>query len=292
MSTDANKPNSEPDTPRSALVIAGHGSLLNDQSDVPAFHHADTVRRTGVFDEVRETFWKEEPTFRDVLRILASEVVYVVPLFISEGYFVEQVLPREMRLTGPDAPDVEKTVHVTRPIGTHPSLRDVIIHRAESAAGTSDLEDTSLVLIGHGTKRNPKSKKSILNHAERVRHRNRFHDVTSVFLEEEPTVDRTVEVAATDRVVAVPMFISDGFHTDGEIPELVGVIEDEADPVPRGECVEVDGKDIWYTAAVGTDPLVASVILERAKEEGAPVRDPIPFPGSEHRSTPVASDSS
>jgi sirohydrochlorin cobaltochelatase len=42
-------------------------------------------------------------------------------------------------------------------------------------------------------------------------------------------------------------------------------------PVPG----EVDGHRIWYSGAVGTEPLVADVILERAEEAGAPVHDAV-----------------
>lgn len=83
-----------------ALVIAAHGSHLNPDASDPTYAHADTVRETGAFDEVRETFWKEEPHFREVIRTLESEEIFVVPLFISEGYFTEQVIPRELRLEG------------------------------------------------------------------------------------------------------------------------------------------------------------------------------------------------
>ena len=81
-----------------ALLVAAHGSHLNPDSSTPAFDHADRIRAAGAFDEVQETFWKEEPHFREALRTLASEAVCVVPLFVSEGYFTEQVLPRELRL--------------------------------------------------------------------------------------------------------------------------------------------------------------------------------------------------
>jgi len=85
-----------------ALLIAAHGSHLNPGSSRPAFDHADRIRARGAFAEVRETFWKEEPAFREALRTVASDEVYVVPLFVSEGYFTEQVIPREFRLEGWD----------------------------------------------------------------------------------------------------------------------------------------------------------------------------------------------
>ena len=47
-----------------ALVVVAHGSHLNPDSSTPTYRHADTVRETGVFDEVATAFWKEEPSFR------------------------------------------------------------------------------------------------------------------------------------------------------------------------------------------------------------------------------------
>ncbi len=263
-----------------ALVIAGHGSLLNPNSDEAVIRHTDAIRRTGIFDEVQESYWKQEPSFRETLRLLGSDQVYIVPLFISEGYFSDEVLPREFRLTDREPLDVDKSVHITKPIGTHPSLADVIVHRAESAVGDALPEGVSpaLVLIGHGTKRNPKSRKSIENHAARIRQKGVFQEVHSVFLEEEPMLDRTATISSSEYVAAVPLFISDGFHTEDEIPEDIGIIDEDRPSYERGTPRTVKGRQVWYTKAVGLDPLVASVILERAREEGAPVRNPVPFP--------------
>jgi sirohydrochlorin ferrochelatase len=50
-------------------------------------------------------FWKEEPSLRDVLFLFDPESireVYVVPNFISEGYFTQTVVPRELELNGAD----------------------------------------------------------------------------------------------------------------------------------------------------------------------------------------------
>jgi sirohydrochlorin cobaltochelatase len=43
-----------------------------------------------------------------------ADEVYVVPLFISEGYFTEEVIPRELGLDGPGAvghAKAGKTIH-------------------------------------------------------------------------------------------------------------------------------------------------------------------------------------
>ena len=35
---------------------------------------------------------------REVFRMVESDLVYVVPVFISEGYFTQKVIPRELGL--------------------------------------------------------------------------------------------------------------------------------------------------------------------------------------------------
>jgi len=270
-----------------ALVIAAHGSHLNAESSTPAFAHADTIRAAGAFEEVREAFWKEEPSFREVLRTLDSEEVYVVPLFVSEGYFTEQVIPRELRLAGWDvadwnsegtdadyvtltAEDVDKTVHYCGPAGTHESMTDVIVQRAESVTGDPDVgEGVGLAVVGHGTKRNENSAKATEYHAERVRETGRFEEVRALFMDEEPEVDDVTDYFESEDVVVVPLFVADGYHTQEDIPEDMELTDDyrEGYDVPT----DVDGTRIWYAGAVGTEALMADVLLERAADAGADV---------------------
>jgi sirohydrochlorin cobaltochelatase len=272
-----------------ALVITAHGSHLNPASHDPAFAHADTVREAGAFSEVREAFWKEQPSFREVLRTIESDEVFVVPLFVSEGYFTEQVIPRELRLDGWDvslwdsdgtdadtatltAEDVEKTVHYCGPVGTHQSMSDVIVQRAESVTGDPAVGDGfGLAVVGHGTKRNENSAKATEYHAARVRETGRFDEVKALFMDEEPEVDDVTDHFTASDVVVVPLFVADGYHTQEDIPEDMGLTADyrEGYDVPA----TVGDHRLWYAGAVGTEPLMADVILERAADAGADVTD-------------------
>jgi sirohydrochlorin cobaltochelatase len=271
-----------------ALVIVGHGSHRNPASDAPAFDHADRIRETGAFEEVREAFWKEEPSPREVLRIVDSDEVYVVPLFVSEGYFTEQVIPRELRLEGWDPDlwdsdgtsaahatltdaDTGKTVHYTGPVGTHDAMTDVIVRRAESVTGDPDVgREFGLAVVGHGTKRNENSAKAIRHHADRVRERDRFAEVRPLYMDEEPEIDDVADHFETEDVVVVPLFIADGYHTREDIPEDMGLTDDHRTGWDTPATVE--GHRIWYAGAVGTEPLMADVVLERAADAGADVR--------------------
>ena len=48
-------------------MLVGHGTTQNPDSAAPVVQHAAELRRRGVFAEVREAFWKQEPQARDVL---------------------------------------------------------------------------------------------------------------------------------------------------------------------------------------------------------------------------------
>ncbi|GGN96544.1 CbiX/SirB N-terminal domain-containing protein [Haloarcula pellucida] len=270
-----------------ALVIAAHGSHLNAESSTPTFSHADTIRATGAFDEVREVFWKEEPSFREGLRTVDAEEVYLVPLFISEGYFTEQVIPREFRLDEWDpemwdsdgtsathatltADDTGQTVHYCGPVGTHDSMSDVIVQRAKSVTDDPDVgEGFGLAVVGHGTERNENSAKAIEYHAQRIGEMDRFDEVQALFMDEDPEVDDVTDYFESEDVVVVPLFIADGYHTQEDIPEDMGLTDDYRTGWDTPETV--DGHDIWYAGAVGTEPLMADVVLERAADAGADV---------------------
>jgi sirohydrochlorin cobaltochelatase len=272
-----------------ALVIVAHGSHLNPNARTPADAHADTVRAVGGFEEVRTAFWKEEPSIREVLRTVESDEIYVVPLFISEGYFTEEVIPRELRLEGwtedgwgsdgtdathvtLPARDVDATVHYCGPVGTHDAMSHVIVRRAETVTGDADVgSGVCLAVVGHGTERNEHSARAIEYHVDRIADRGRFEAVRALFMDEDPEVDDlTTHVASTD-VVLVPLFVADGDHTREDIPEDVGLTDDYRTGWETP--ATVDDHRVWYAGAVGTEPLLAEVIIERAADAGADVGD-------------------
>ena len=288
-----------------SLVIVAHGSHLNPDSAAPTHAHADTIRETGAFDEVRTGFWKEEPSLRNVLRTVEGDAVYVVPLFISEGYFTEQVIPRELRLEGWDpsewdseglsadtavleAGDTGQTVHYCGPVGTHEAMTDVLIRRAESVTGDPDVGDSvGFAVVGHGTERNANSAKAIEYHAQRLRETGRFAEVQALYMDEAPEVDDVTDYFESEDIVVVPLFIADGFHTQEDIPEDMGLTDDYRTgyEVPA----DVAGHRIWYAGAVGTEELTADVILERAADAGAELGDALDVVRDRHRQ-PTAGD--
>jgi sirohydrochlorin cobaltochelatase len=242
-----------------ALVIVGHGSHLNEDSSLPVYEHAARIREAGEYDEVVECFWKEEPSMRHVLDTVEAEDVCVVPAFISEGYFTQQVIPRELGLTGPVTQNDGKTVRYAGPLGTFEGMADVILERAGDLLKGKEIPPgrRALVLLGHGTDLNKNSGGVIYLNAERTRERDLYDLVEVGFLDQVPEIGEVVENVEAENVVLIPVFIAEGWHTHETIPEDLSL---------TGEVTVREDKTIYYGAPVGTHPSMAGLISARARE--------------------------
>jgi sirohydrochlorin cobaltochelatase len=241
-----------------ALLIVGHGSHLGEDSSLPVYEHAGRIRETGEFDEVVECFWKEEPSMRHALDTVESEEVFVVPAFISEGYFTQQVIPREFGLTGPVTSKGGKTIRYAGPLGTFARMPDVILERTDDLMrGREVFGRTALVLLGHGTDLNKNSGGVIYLNAGRIRERGIYDLVEVGFLDQEPEIGQVVAGVEAENVILIPLFIAEGWHTRETIPEDLGL---------GGEVTVSGGKTIYYGAPVGTHPSLANLIAARARE--------------------------
>lgn len=242
-----------------ALVIVGHGSHLNEDSSLPVYEHARRIRGSGEYDEVVECFWKEEPSMRHILDTVEAEDVCVVPAFISEGYFTQQVIPRELGLTGPVTHKGDKIIRYAGPLGTFEGMADVVLERADDLLRGKEVLPgrRALVLLGHGTDLNKNSGGVIYLNADRIRERNLYDLVEVGFLDQDPEIGEVVENVEAAYVVLIPVFIAEGWHTRETIPEDLGL---------TGEVTVREDKTIFYGAPVGTHPSMASVIAARARE--------------------------
>ena len=264
-----------------ALVVMGHGTTLNDQSAAPVLQHVAELRRRKMFADVRAAFWKQEPQIKNVLAELTAPRIFIVPFFISEGYFSTEVIPPALgfgcannctRFTR------DSVLFYCLPVGSHDLMTTVILARAKEVMEKFPFprppknSDTTLLIAGHGTGRNKNSRVAVERQAELIRALNIFSEVGVVFMEEEPFIKGCWQNVKTRNIVVVPFFISDGLHAVEDIPVLLGepervVKERLAAGLPTWRNpTERDGKLIWYAPSVGTEPLLAEVILQRVRE--------------------------
>ncbi len=258
--------------PHSALLIVGHGSTENPDSSTPYFEHADEIRRRGLFGEVHCCFWKEEPSLREAIYLIDADEVYVVPDFISEGYFTQDVIPRELQLTGPTTQARGKTFHYCLPVGVHRSMTDLILKRAKEVAPGVDPATTTLIITGHGTGLNQNSTKAIRDQVDRIIEAGAgYAAVLDAYMEEAPFIADWDQLATTPNVVVVPFFISDGLHSFQDIPVLLGIDSEVGAAASQREVFRQNphalrGKTLYYSSAIGTERLMADVILDQVAD--------------------------
>lgn len=258
--------------PHSALLIVGHGSTENPDSSAPYFEHADEIRQRRLFGEVHCCFWKEEPSMREARYMIDADEIYVVPDFISEGYFTRDIIPRELQLTGPTTVVRGKTFHYCLPVGIHPSMTGLILRRAREVAPTLDPAQTTLIITGHGTTLNPNSAMAIRQQAELIaRSAAGYAAVLDAYMEEPPFIADWHLLAATPQVIVVPFFISDGLHSYQDIPVLLGIEKDTGSAASQREIFRhnphtLHGKTLYYSSAIGTERLLADVILDQVED--------------------------
>jgi sirohydrochlorin cobaltochelatase len=205
---------------------------------------------------------------REVFRMVESETIYVVPLFISEGYFTRTVIPRELELEGARTLREGRTIYYCDPVGSHPGMTRALLRRAREVAPNVPPEATSLFIVGHGTELNDNSARAAKEQASRIRALGEYAEVVSSYMEEPPLISDWAKLSKHPYVVIVPFFIADGLHSYQDIPVLIGI---EAEPglaasqtgIFRRNPYELRGRKVFYASAIGTEPMIADVILDQ-----------------------------
>src|SRR5882672_2736794 len=262
-----------------ALLVVAHGSTVNLDSSAPTLEHAAEIRRRNIFTDVECAFWKEEPSLRDALFLFEPESireVCVVPNFISEGYFTQTVVPRELELDGRITKRSNGQIwRYCEPVGNHPLMTELLLKRARDVAPDVDPAETSLLIVAHGTDLNENSAVAAKREVEKIRALGKYAAVLNAYMEEAPLVSDWRKLTETPNVVVVPFFISDGLHSYEDIPRLLGIMLPSRRKQPNGRLGSrpslkeifrqnpyvIDSRKLFYAPSIGTDPGVVDIII-------------------------------
>ena len=136
------------------LIIAAHGTARDPNSSRSAEEAASEIHQRRLFAGVHSLYLEEEPRISSFAEVVSAKKVVVVPFFVSEGPHVKADVPNELgaaervlreRLANGQWPwrnptEVRgKLVWYGRPVGTHPHMADVIVHRVTEARAKMQL---------------------------------------------------------------------------------------------------------------------------------------------------------
>ncbi|MCX6882130.1 MAG: cobalamin biosynthesis protein CbiX [Verrucomicrobia bacterium] len=273
----------ELDFTKDTLVLVAHGSGVNAGSSAAVRLQADALRRRGGFLQVLTGFKMEEPRLGEVLSLALGVRIFIVPFFVSEGFFTEEVVPQEMGLIENGVICRRQvrggqTVYFSNPVGIHPQMTEVLLARAAGVVARNPFprapkpSEMALFMAGHGTRSNQNSRQSIDRQRDLIRARGIYREVHSIFMEEDPTIASCYDLSEARNFVVVPFFMSDGLHVVEDIPVMLGEAErvvqsrlKAGQPTWRNP-TEKKGRLVWYADSVGREPILADIILEAVRD--------------------------
>ena len=270
--------NLETKDPKScALVLGAHGSLAAPNSNQPLYDLADSIAAKGIFAAVTPAFLNGDPLMVDFMgRLPAEDVsrVVIVPVMTSVGYYLQSVIPKQIAQNA-QASDFE--VYIAPVVGLHQKIAELVAARIDNAMAADDLEadDTTIVIVGHGTRRNANSCKSTYDLLNQLKTRRPSLKFDIAFLDQDPEAEAVAKSVSTKNTLIIPFLISRGPHTTVDIPEAFGldagpeVVFPNRKQTSDGVCV--------CDLPVGMYPEIAGLCVELAMDEieyGFPVTLP------------------
>jgi sirohydrochlorin cobaltochelatase len=209
-----------------ALLIAAHGDCGGPGGNVLASELARRARLSGRYSEVAIGYLRCSPTIEEAAASLKSNNISLFPLFMSNGYYVGEAIPKRLGLTnGVDA--LGREVRIQEPLGLHPDLPNLLLTAATDAAmgKTIDPKSATLLLVAHGSASSPDSSAAAQRICRQMADRNLFKAVELSFLEEEPFFVPTLQ--KSDRPTFVlGLFAGEGMHGGDDIHNAIAALTD------------------------------------------------------------------
>ncbi len=220
-----------------SLVLAAHGSMAAADSNQPLFDLADAIaQHESSFDVVTPAFLNGQPEMANVLdglpdgRKLPPGEVVIVPVMTSQGYYLRKLPGKFAENQNSD----QYQLFMTPVIGVHDSIAGRIGHRIARLIEQHQLDagETTVAIIGHGTRRNKNSGTSTLRLTQRLRELMATEvdgqsypelKFETGFLDQDPEAETIAAGIRTPNTIIIPFLISRGPHTTEDVPNAFGL---------------------------------------------------------------------
>lgn len=233
--------------PGCAVLLVGLGSSRRPGAAAALKRHAEALEAMRCFSSVQVAALAGGDEPGRVLEQAKDETVVVVPMMMCAGWIAQQVLPPlQAKCQG------RRSVLVCEPIGMHPALAALMQRRAEehSACRRLSPHEVTLLLIAHGTLRNPSSAATTEAHAAAIRAASRFRQVVTAYLDQPPGITEAL-ASLPAPIVAVGCFAAPGHHATHD--------------VATGLASRPSG-DVSYVGPIGEDSAVPLLVRQMVED--------------------------
>ena len=235
------------------VILVGHGSPRTAQPTLDLKRLAQVLREREGFAAVDVAMLNgigERPA--EVLARVGADRAVVVPVMMCDGQTVRREIPRAF------AEACRPRLTFCPPVGTHPGLAALIVRRASEAAQSIGIaaSDAALLLIAHGSQRNPGSEQATVLQAGRLVEMRVFREVAAAYLEQPPRIEATLRRLKTP-VIAVGLFAAAGRHATQDVADALAA---------------AGRTDVAYFGPIGTDPGIAALVASLVRACAGPIR--------------------
>lgn len=224
-----------------ALVLAAHGECGGGRANERTYRLIEEIAQEGETAAVTAGFLKAEPRLEEAIRAACAKAprVVVCPLLMADGYFAGEALRTAVRRAGPWG-----DVSLMPPIGCEPAMQRLAHARARHLAAERGWSRPSVVVVGHGTPRDPRSRRTAEAVAALMAGDPGLARVAVAFLEEEPSLAAALSAIGRPAVI-VPYLWSAGRHGLDDLRSVA----------------EAAGGDVALDRPVGEDRRVAQIVV-------------------------------
>lgn len=200
-----------------ALLIVAHGDCGGFGGNMLAQELARRMRQSQRYGEVVVGFMRSDPSIEAAASQIKCERLRIYPLFMSDGYYVREAIPKRLGITG-GVDVMGHQVSIDKPLGLHPKLPDLLISAVIGAALGKGVQPESacLLLVAHGSSQSPHSAAAAHEIRDKIERNGAFLRVEVSFLEEEPLFIDALENRTLPTFV-LGLFAGEGMHAAGDI---------------------------------------------------------------------------
>ena len=235
---------------RPSVILVAHGSSISEGAQEAAMQHVITLRASNRYGHIGVCFLARDKTEP----VLPSGEIYILPFFMSDGYFVTKRIPELFRLENGTRIEPERQLFLCEALGIDPELAEIISVMAKNICKEKSLRPAAihLVLVAHGSEKSGASAKATYTQQEAVENRGEFAKVSSVFLNEAPFLDDWLltQVKGGPPIVLVGLFAAEGPHATEDVPGAI----------VNWQSKSQDRFPAYYAGAIGAQPEIVRLI--------------------------------
>ena len=203
-----------------AVILAAHGSSKDVRINRPMFELAHRIKASGRFATATPAFLDGQPQMQHIVGEIGQNTIVVIPFMSSCGYYTDVVFPRHLA-------SANKQIRIADPIGLHPDLSRLV--HDDIRMLVAQAPSASVIVTGHGTRRNKKSCRTTIKLVQDLRQRLPGTDIRFAFIDQQPYVRHVIGNTADRDIIAVPFLMGLGAHTTNDLPRAFGYRDLTAD---------------------------------------------------------------